>query len=98
MIHGERIVPLPCAFDARIGYWTGEPDWSLVVEALQAGSAGIVTAAEIESWLRDARARPAALVLGAVTVQVQGDTIVVRGDEAAVGALAASLQRAFSGS
>src|SRR5438270_361863 len=47
----ERAIRIPCAFDAAIGYWTGEPDWGLLVDAICAGSAGILSASEIETWL-----------------------------------------------
>src|SRR5690242_8149413 len=91
----EHALPIPYAFDVAIGYWTGEPDWALVAEALRAACGGSLAVGETEAWLRSGGAAP--LVVGAVAVCLEGEAILLRGEAAAVEALACVLARAFGG-
>ena len=93
--HADRCLPIPCAFDVAIGYWTGEPDWALVAEALQAASAGTLSRSEIDAWVRIGGGRTASLVVGEVAVLLEGEMIVLRGETAAVEELACVLERGF---
>jgi len=95
----ERALPLPYAFDVTIGYWTGEPDWELLVQAL-AGAADPDlgdTSAAIFAWIGALRAGEAAALLrvGNAAVSLTGAELVVSGPstavEALVGRLAAEL-------
>ena len=82
-----RAIALPYAFDARIGYWTGEIDWELLAGALPlvADLAGAPPATEPAQWLAAARAgRAVPLAWAGLTLVVEGDTLLIRGEEGLV--------------
>jgi hypothetical protein len=91
-----RAIPLPYAFDARIGYWTGEIDWDLLASALPvvADLTGVPPATEPAEWLAAARVgRAAPLAWSGLTLVVEGDTLLIRGEEGLVEPVALGIER-----
>jgi hypothetical protein len=99
--HLERSLPLPYAFDSAIGYWTGEPDWQLLREALVAasGAEGDPAETSLVTWIEALRAgEPAApLQIRGVLISVVGAELVLNGPSAAVDPLAARLEPHLTG-
>lgn len=91
-------IPIPCRFDTAIGYWTGEPDWDWLRQALLAARAA--PQEQIDAWLEavcaDSSTPPALAAEGGISVRVDGHLLSIAGPAAACQALALNLRTHLS--